>query len=389
MSVKVETLAASHSKVLKREAGWPAIIFVIIVALAATYAFSPRPSPSFPATEVHPRDLLIAGLAQQNGRFLAAGEQGHILLADSAQGPWREARVAPQRIATLTQVGFIGDKVALAVGHDARILRSEDAGASWKEVFYVESPKDGPMPADGAMAPPADAGFSGPPPDDSASEDANAPSPLQPDPLLGFSGPYNGHLFAYGAFGLMLVSSDDGRSWTRQTSPVFGDRHINGMTRLGDGSLLAVGERGLLAQSSDDGASWKELPSIYTGSFFGALLLPSRTVVVYGMRGHAFYSRDNGKSWQASTVPVGSSLFGGAVDAAGQPVLVGASSTVLVSRDDGGSFELRSSGGRNDFAAVLPLDATHWLTGSDGGLQTITAQGRTPETAADHPSPTP
>lgn len=374
MSANAEHLSAVRPQVRKRAAGWPAIAFVLIVVLAATYAFSPRPTPLFAPTMVHPQDLLITALASRNGRLLAAGEQGNILIADDAQGPWRQARVEPQRGSTLTQIRFIDDKTVIAVGHDAWIVRSEDAGASWKEVFYVESPKDAPLPDDGAMAAPPDAGFSGPPPDE---PEASGPPPLQPDPLLGLSGPYNGQLFAYGAFGMMLKSTDEGRSWTRVLSPVFGDHHINGMTQLADGSLLAVGERGLLAHSSDQGAHWTALPSIYGGSFFGALTLPNKTVVIYGMRGHVFYSDDNARSWHASELPTGSSLFGGAVTAQGELVLVGAGSTLISSSDGGRHFALRSGGGRSDFATVLPIDDTHWLTGSDGGIKLIAAQATT------------
>src|SRR3546814_4149247 len=79
-----------------------------------------------------------------------------------------------------------------------------------------------PPDASSSAEPPADASMSAEPPDD-AGTSAEPPSsdwgdadpfgsdatmPLQPDPLLGIAGPFNGRIFAFGGFGLMLKSED-------------------------------------------------------------------------------------------------------------------------------------------------------------------------------------
>ena len=117
-------------------AAWPAHLMVLLVALAGIYSFSHRPPPPFPPTQVHPDKLLVNGLARSGNRIVAAGELGHILIADSPEGPWREAKVEPARGATLTRAAFIDDRTALAVGHDGWIVRSTDAGETWQEVAY-------------------------------------------------------------------------------------------------------------------------------------------------------------------------------------------------------------------------------------------------------------
>ena len=120
--------------------GWPAAVFTGMVLGAALFAFSPRPAPVFTPTQVFPDRVLINGLAQNGKRILAAGEQGHILVADDPHGPWRDATVEPQRGSSFTQVHYIGDGVALAVGHDDWIVRSEDNGQTWKEVSFNKDP---------------------------------------------------------------------------------------------------------------------------------------------------------------------------------------------------------------------------------------------------------
>ncbi|WP_020649938.1 WD40/YVTN/BNR-like repeat-containing protein [Solimonas variicoloris] len=372
MSATAATAVQGRTASAASAGRWPALAFTVIVAVAAAYAFSPRPTPPFAPTAVHPDGLLVTGLARSGTRLLAVGEQGRILVADDARGPWHEATVEPQRGSTLTQVKFIDDKTAIAVGHDGWILRSSDGGESWNETFFIESPKPDAA-ADAGLAPPADAGFSVEPPADDAgaapAASAWTPPPLQPDPLLGIAGPFDGRLFAYGGFGLMLSSTDAGQSWQRVSAEAISDHHLYGIVRATDRSLIVVGERGLMARSGDDGQSWSKLPSVYDGSFFGALVLPSKALLAYGMRGNVYRSDDDGKTWQKSTTPVSSSLFGGNVSPRGEIVLVGAGSVILVSNDDGRSFTQPLPGNPHDLAAVLPLTSSNLLTAGDGGLE--------------------
>jgi len=345
-------------------AAWPAYLMVLLVLLAAIYSFSHRPPPPFPPTAIYPDRLLVNGLAQSGSRLVAAGELGHILIADGPDGPWRSAKVEPDRGSTFTRAAFIDAKTALAVGHDGVIVRSADGGETWKEVAF----------------------------------DAQ-----RPDPLLGIAGPFDGKLFAFGAFGLFLTSADQGQTWQPATLAIEGeeavaaapaaeadpnadpfanfsetptdssaDRHLNAMISVPDGSLLLVGERGLVLQSRDSGATWSKLDTGYTGSFFGALALTDNRLLVYGMRGNAFVSADLGKTWQKSETPGTVSLFSGVVLPSGAVVLVGDNNTVLVSRDGGAHFSVSSAAEHSGLAAglaeVIALPDGSLLTAGDGGI---------------------
>lgn len=343
-------------------AAWPAHGLALLVLCAAVYSFSHRPPPPFPPTAIHPDRMLVNGLAHSGARIVAAGELGHILVADGPEGPWREARVEPPRGSTFTRAAFLDERTALAVGHDGWIVRSEDGGETWKEVAFDEQ---------------------------------------RPDPLLGIAGPFDGRLFAFGAFGLFMSSDDQGRTW--QVSPLaieggaaaaevdpdedpfanFGkadsvaDRHLNAMVRLSDGSLLLAGERGALLQSRDLGQTWRALDEIYAGSFFGALVLPGDHVLVFGMRGNAFVSADLGKTWRKSETPGTVSLFGGTLLPGGEAVLVGDNNTVLVSRDRGATFTVASQAEHRGLAAslaeVVTLPGGALLAAGDGGILRLDA----------------
>ena len=353
-------------------AAWPAYLMVLLVLLAALYSFSHRPPPPFQPTAIYPDRLLVNGLARSGPRLIAAGELGHILVADSPDGPWRSARIEPARGSSFTRAAFIDDKTALAVGHDGWIVRSADAGETWTEVAF---------------------------------------DPARPDPLLGIAGPFDGKLYAFGAFGLFLTSGDQGQSWQPGTLVIEGeeaqaavpaeedpnadpfanfgaasesqaaDRHLNQMISVPDGSLLLVGERGLVLQSRDSGATWGKLETHYTGSFFGALALPDSRLLVFGMRGNAFVSTDFGRTWEKAQTPGTVSLFSGAVLPSGAVVLVGDNSTVLISKDGGASFQVSSAAEHSGLAAglaeVIVLPDGSLLTAGDGGIvrRTLAAGG--------------
>ena len=310
--------------------GWPALLLALIVAAAAVFSFSHRPIPPFPETVTRADGLLVTGLAQSGERRIAVGELGRILIADSANGPWREARVTPQRGSTFTRVIFSDADTALAVGHDGWIVRSTDRGQSWNEVVF---------------------------------------DPERGEALLGIAGPFDGKLFAYGAFGQFLVSADNGQTWLHEKHAAIGDRHLSAMSQARDGALLIVGETGLMARSTDQGASWTRLPEVYKGSFYGLQRLRNDALLAYGMRGNAYLSTDDGRSWSRSVVPGGLSLYDSMIDKDGAVILVGENSSVFRSTDNGRSFDMLTEGDRKRYATVLPgHDGGGWLVAGEAGI---------------------
>ena len=361
MVTSAATAAASRNDGSAKGSSAPAWLMTAVVLAAAIFAFSPRPAPPFAATQVQPDGLLVTGLARHGNRLLAAGEQGQILVADSPKGPWHSATVTPQRGSTFTQVAFLGEHLALAVGHDGWLVRSEDNGETWKEAAFNAELSD---------------------------------------PLMGVSGPYDGKLYAYGAFGLLMTSVDQGKTWQKDTlaeaadpnakpaAPAaevdpnadpyanfqasgggIADHHLNAMTRLADGALMLVGERGLMARSDDQGKTWKSLPEIYSGSFYGLIPTQGGGLLAYGMRGNAFYSSDSGKTWTKSTVPDTVSLFGATLTPRQEVVLVGENNSIFISTDGGRHFKLSSTGGHTRLATVVPLDSGDLLTAGEAGIR--------------------
>ena len=351
---------------------WPAMLLTIGMIAAAIYSFSPRSYDAFPETVVKADGFLANSVANRGSRYVAVGERGEILYADSPEGPWTDAEVDNKRGATLTRIRFISDDVAIALGHNGWIIRSEDSGKTWKEVQFN---------------------------DDSS------------DPLLDFGGPYNGKLIAVGSFGQFETSQDQGKTWQKETlafaeqdaadadadtpaevssvndpesddydpfaafsegggAKSLANEHLNGIAQTQDGALFIVGERGLLLRSTDNGETWNRLDDIYDGSFYGGVVTPDKGFLVYGMRGNAYVTQDQGQTWTQSNIPVVQGLFEGTVTD-GNIILVGASNTVLMSSDNGANFELVSASGSSGLVSIVPLAKGEWLTAGEGGVNTL------------------
>lgn len=283
---------------------------------------------------------LMLNLTQlADGRFVAVGERGHILLTDDRGTSWQQAPV-PTR-ATLTAVARSNGRV-FAGGHDGVLLMSEDRGQSWQLI-------------------------------------RNEPSADQDNPILDIYFATESIGYAVGAYGLFLKSTDGGQTWQQREVPEFdlpdfGFPHLYNLISLRDGSLLVVGEAGFIARSADQGETWQQLPVDYDGSFFTVKQTASGALLVAGMRGHVYRSADNGASWQAITTGVRSGI-NDIASGTGEVILVGTDGTILISRDDGLSFERQQRANRKAIAAAELLGTDSLLLAAEDGVsvQSLTA----------------
>ncbi len=254
---------------------------------------------------------LILDVAAVDGRIVAVGERGHVLISQDVGASWTQVAV-PTRSA-LTGLCLIDASRGWAAGHDGVILRTSDGGVSWERVHWA---------------------------------------PEEEAPLFDvwFSSPLEG--FAMGAYGTWYVTEDGGSSWLFE--PISDDdSHLHKVSQADDGRLYLAAERGMLYRSDDGGASWIELPSPYEGSFFGALPVRGDEVLVFGLRGHLFRSEDAGESWAAIDTGTTTMLTDGVVMDDGTVVIVGLGGTALVSADQGQSFVLTTTGNRQGINAVV------------------------------------
>jgi len=313
-----------------RTEGWRRRLWTLTLALLAAHAASaagPAQEPAIPS-RLAAKSLLI-DVARADGRLVAVGEWGHVLLSDDGGVSWRQAEFVPTRV-TLTDVTFVDARQGWAVGHDAVVIHTRDGGETW-ELQY------------------------------------QAPEEEAPLLTVWFENPEHG--LAAGAFAMMIETRDGGRTWRRRklTSNPNEDHHLNAIFRGPGATLFIAAESGCVYRSQDDGATWERLHPPYKGSFWGGLTVDGGALLVFGMRGHVFRSEDLGESWQAVKSGTDQSIQSAIVRSDGTIVLVGLGGTILTSSDGGKTFSAAIEPDRRGIAAAAEgVDGTLLLFGETG-----------------------
>ena len=288
------------------------------------------------AEPVRPRALLLDG-ARVGSDVVAVGERGTILYSTDQAATWQRA-AAPTR-ATLTGVSFApvpppqSVRQGWAVGHEAVILATSDAGRTWVRQFQGENLQESFL------------------------------------DVLALDGQ---RAIAVGAYGLYYATADGGKTWIRRKIRDE-DAHLNRISRGPTGSLYLAGESGTLIRSTDDGATWTPIRAPYEGSFYGILPLDRRTLIAHGLRGHIFRSVDDGATWVAVPAPNPGLLAAGLQLKSNHLILAGQARTLLVSRDYGKTFAASDRALPTGLAELLELANGRFLTLGEAGATVLPA----------------
>ncbi len=210
-------------------------------------------------------------MARADGRLVAVGEWGHVLLSDDGGGSWRQAESVPTRV-TLTAVTFTDAKRGWAVGHDAVVIHTRDGGETWELQHQA---------------------------------------PEEEMPLLSVWFEDAEHGLAAGAFAMLLETRDGGETWRRRplTSNTDEDYHLNAIFRGPGDTLFIAAEYGSIYRSLDDGASWERLHPPYDGSFWGGLTSTRRRSWCSACAATSSAARTwerAGRSWTAAPISLSS-----------------------------------------------------------------------------------
>jgi photosystem II stability/assembly factor-like uncharacterized protein len=269
----------------------------------------------------------LLGLARSGSRIVAVGQRGHVVYSDDAGATWQQANVPVS--SDLVAVSFPKSDSARgwAVGHDAVVLRTTDAGRSWTRQL------DGRSLGDVLVAyytQRGDAKWLG--------EAKRFASQGAENPFLDvfFQDAETGYVV--GAFGLVLRTRDGGTHWEPMLHATDNPKalHLYAVARIGN-DVFIVGEQGLALKLDRDSDRFVALTLPYQGTLFG-VIGNERAVIAYGLRGNVVRSTDGGRTWASVATGVNVGLTGATIDERGRIVLVSQAGHVLVSSDDGASF---------------------------------------------------
>ena len=282
----------------------------------------PRPAEKMPLT---PKSLLL-DVTKAGETFVAVGDRGAVILSADGQN-WEQVDV-PVR-AALTAVHFPDPQHGWAVGHDAAIVATADGGKTWTLQHF---------------------------------------RPDLEKPLLDVLFLDASRGFAVGAYGLLLQTGDGGKTGAELDAPSIREEemHFNARTRLGNGNLFIAGESGMLAVSADEGRTWSKLGSPYDSSYFGALPVGDKGALVYGLRGNAYVTQDvRSNRWTKLETHSVASMFGGTVLPGGERVMVGLNGVIFLADAEGKVRSLQTPTG-TPLSAAIPHNGGLLAVGESG-----------------------
>ena len=265
--------------------------------------------------------------------WIAVGIRGLIVTGSSIKGPWHQAQVPVQ--SDLLAVQFLDSMRGWAVGHDGVVLHSEDGGKTWLKQF------------DGRMAAKSFVGFYKNGVDAGKKEWVSSLNQVELNYKSGPTLPFRDVLFldehrgfVVGAFGMIAVTSDGGKSWQpwlhQIDNPEF--LHLNAIRAIA-GEVYIAGERGQVYRLDKDSGRFVVSSTGYAGSFFG-IVGNKDVLLAYGLRGTVFRSTDYGKTWAAVQTPLATTVVGGAyMERQHRFVLVTADGQIVTGDEMGNAFQ--------------------------------------------------
>jgi len=339
-----------------------------------------------------PKSLLL-DVALVGDRLIAVGERGHVIISDDDGSSWLQSDVPV--MSTLTSVYFIDETTGWAVGHDAVVLKTQDAGKTWvkqldgfeanamvlEQAKHVKAELEAELKKAEVMG------------DEDRIELAeenleNATYALEDaeidfedkstKPLLDVWFKNSSEGYVVGAYGMIFKSTNGGNTWKDWSGHVENpDRfHLNAITQVSDQRMMIVGEAGLMLRTQDNGDNWEQMFSPYEGSFFGITSLTKQGVqLAYGLRGNLARSDNFGSSWKLMDTKTEQSLIG-ATDRLGRVAyVVGNGGAFIKGIDQGRKWESTIRAGRGGAAAIVESKAGHFVIVGEGGVELLDKLG--------------
>lgn len=283
----------------------------------------PEPARQLPlATQAVFLDLAAVG-----DRVVAVGERGIVVYADDREN-WTQAQV-PVR-GTLTAVTFLDERTGFAVGHDAVILRTADAGATWTQVQF---------------------------------------DPASQNVYLNVRFRTRDWGYIVGTNGQLLITRDGGDTWKAQTLSVeeWYQNHLFDIVWNGETTLVAA-EKGVLYRSADGMGGWEPVDSPYEGSWFGAEAVSGGHVLLYGMSGRIYLSDSGGVQWTRVSAATQQFLYDAQRLDGGDVLVVGAGGVYGLVDVQAGTMRVHQRRNRVGLTAVLVVKDRAFLASEAGGV---------------------
>jgi photosystem II stability/assembly factor-like uncharacterized protein len=310
----------------------------------------------------------LQSLAYKEGRAIAVGWRGHILVSNDHGKTWTQASVPVS--SDLTAVWMSDKNHAWATGHDGVVLHSNNGGLDW--TLQMDGRLGAKLIVDDLQskisASPADKTLQ------KQWEEAKFYQEGGPDrPLLGVWFADNQRGFVVGSYNLIYHTTDGGATWQswfdRTDNPDF--FHFNAI-HGNEEQVVIAGEQGMVLSLNPANQRFEKISTTYNGSFFN-LATHLDTLMVVGMRGNVWRSGDAGATWEKSRALIQSGITDIHRLADGEWLATSQGGALLKSTDDGRTFSMIPGLPAIPYTAVRAVgDTGDILLTSLRGIQVLT-----------------
>ena len=180
-------------------------------------------------------------------------------------------------------------------------------------------------------------------------------------------------LVAIGEHGIILISHDDGQSWTQQQSPT--DVLLTAASFADDRHGLVVGHDGTILRTADGGQQWQLVQrDLDAGPLLTvALAADGQHGVAGGAYGLLLVTADGGATWRKAKVTDDTAdedadgegsdahLYAAALPAPDRWVVVGEAGRIITSRDQGATWQVVKAPYNGSYFGVLAKSPDDWL----------------------------
>jgi len=267
-----------------------------------------------------PHQALFA-VALDGDQGIAVGAAGQVMLTRDGGSTWR-----PSKQSGATALSLLGvtqrKGLRIAVGQSGLVMVSRD-GDVWQRI-----------------------------------------DPVTPERLFAVSSSDAGKIVAVGAFGTVILSADEGRSWrsiappdVAQYSDQGAEPHLYAVSVSNNGVVTVAGEFGLILRTQDDGAHWS-LVHKGVASLFALDLPAAGPGYAVGQTGTILRSDNGGQTWVDVPSASQANLLGVSASPGGKAIVT-AMDSVLVSDDTGAHWRPVNWGdfGSSWYSGVQFLDS--------------------------------
>ncbi len=194
----------------------------------------------------------------------------------------------------------------------------------------------------------------------------------------------SGKWFSVGAEGVLLTSTDGGKSWARQRLAKRGDLSWYDLFSIrfaSDGQTGYIGgEHGIILKTSDGGQTWTGQKTATQELIFRVVPIDAQHAVAAGSNGLLIWTDDGGQNWHSQTFKNGITFFDVAFTDANSGWAVGEFATIAHTTDGGRTWQLQAGGDRSKFRlpaymTVIFKDSQRGWAAGQGGVIVATADG--------------